>query len=73
MQFCPDRFFAEANSAYCQDSQNLTYSRFLINYLHRKHSEVFTTFMNSEDLGVHYQNNDHLGEFVKFIYSQQTP
>ena len=70
MSFCPDRFFAEANSAYCHDSKGLRYGQFLIRYLGDHYLDVYCKIESTQDC---FQDDSKIGEFVKFIYFQETP
>jgi hypothetical protein len=70
MTFCPDRFFAEANSAYCHDSKGLRYGQFLMNYLGDHYLDVYCKLESMQDC---YHDDNKVGEFVKFVYAQETP
>jgi len=70
MTFCPDRFFAEATSAYCTDSKGLRYGQFLMNYLGDHYLDVYCKIESTQNC---FQDDSKIGEFVKFIYPQETP
>jgi|688.fasta_scaffold111777_2 hypothetical protein len=74
MTFCPDRFFAEANSAYCHDSRNISYGYFLLTYLSEHYIEIYVQSPVTLRKDLLYDDKKRsVGEFVKFIYSQETP
>jgi hypothetical protein len=74
MSFCPDRFFAEANSSYCHDSRNISYGYFLLTYLSEHYIEIYVQSPVTLRTDLLYDDKKQsVGEFVKFIYSQETP
>jgi len=68
MEFCPDRFFSEANNAYFHDNKGQRYGQFIINYLGDHYLDVYCS-LNLPDC---FYDDSKIGEFLKLVYAYES-
>jgi hypothetical protein len=69
MEFCPDRFFSEANNAYFHDNKGQRYGQFLINFLRGHYLDVYSKLESTQDC---FYDDSKVGEFMQAVYSYES-